>query len=109
LRIDDLRDQQPMGTSEFSDEAFLAFLYAHSELRTRFASIARAVENADGGLDEADAVEERLVEETRALGREALQGWAEQRADVTEREIRQQPHMHRQGEKNSAGIRNSAK
>jgi hypothetical protein len=49
------------------------------------------------------------VEETRLLGREALQVWAENRVEATERDIRQRPQMHRQGEKNSAGIRNSAR
>jgi hypothetical protein len=55
-----------------------------------------------------DAAEERIIEEMRHLGREAMQGWAERQVEVTEREIRQQPQMHRQGKKNSAGIRNSA-
>jgi hypothetical protein len=35
-----------------------------------------------------------------------MRGWAEHQIDVTEREIRQQPRMHRQGKKNSAGSRN---
>jgi hypothetical protein len=38
-----------------------------------------------------------------------MQGWAERQVEVTEREIRQQPQMHRQGKKNSTGIRNSAR
>jgi len=98
-----------MTGSHLSDEALVAFLRGHPELRNRVASIALAVENADGDLLEADAAEERLVEEVRQLGREALQGWAEKRVEATEREIRQRPSMHRQGKKNSAGIRNSAK
>src|SRR5580692_3775575 len=55
------------------------------------------------------AIEERIVEEMRLLGREAMQGWAETQVEATEKEIRQQPSMHRQGKKNSAGIRNLAK
>jgi hypothetical protein len=55
--------------------------------------------NSEGDLKEADAAEERIVEEMRLLGREALQGWGEKQVQVTEREIRQQPHMHRQGKK----------
>jgi len=54
-------------------------------------------------------MEERIVEEMRLLGREAMQGWAETQVKATEKEIRQQPSMHRQGKKNSAGIRNLAK
>jgi membrane-bound ClpP family serine protease len=89
-----------------TDEALVAFLREHPDFRKRVASIAAAMENSGGDLDEADAAEERLVEEVRTLGREALQGWAEKRVDVTEREIRQQPSLHRQGKKNSAGTRN---
>lgn len=94
--------------SDLSDEALVAFLHEHPDLRNRVASIAVAVKNAEGDLDEADAAEERMVEEVRHLGREALQGWAERRVEATEQEIRQQPSMHRQGKKNSAGTRNSA-
>jgi hypothetical protein len=94
---------------DFSDAALLAFLSAHPGLRNRIASIASAVGNSAGDLVEADTAEERLVEEMRLLGREALQGWAERRVEATEQEIRQQPGMHRQGKKNSAGIRNSAR
>ena len=63
------------------------------------ASIVGAVENADGTLEEADAAEERLVEEMRLLGREALQGWADKRGEATEREVRLQAGVHRQGKK----------
>ena len=70
-----------------------------------FASIVSAIENSEGNLKEADAAEERLVEEMRLFGREAMQGWAQKQVEVTEKEIRQQPHMHRQGKKKSPGIR----
>lgn len=93
---------------DMTDEALVAFLRGRPDFRNRVASIALAMENADGALDEADAAEERLVEEMRRLGREAVQGWPEKRVEATEQEIRQQPSTHRQGKKNSAGIRNSA-
>src|SRR6202161_1866019 len=102
-------EAQQMATTKLSNEEFLAFLEKHPDLRDRFASIVSAVENSEGDLKEADAAEERIVEEMRLLGREAMQGWAEKRVEVTEEEIRRRPHMHRQGKKNSAGIRNSAK
>lgn len=98
-----------MAAAELSDEAFLAILEAHPGLRDRFVSIALAVANPEGNLKEADAIEERLVEEMRLLGRAAMQGWAENEVEATEREIRQQPSMHRQGKKKSAGIQNLAK
>jgi len=98
-----------MSAIELSDAELLAFLRENVVLRTRIASIAAAVDGAGGTLLEADAAEERLVEEVRYLGREALTSWARKRVDATEREIRRQPRMHRQGEKNSAGIRSLAK
>jgi hypothetical protein len=94
---------------ELSDEALTAALRAHPELRKRMSSIVLAVEGDAGKLKEADAAEERIVDEMRLLGREALKSWAENRVEATEREIRQRPQMHRQGEKNSAGIRSSGK
>ena len=98
-----------MATEKLSDEAFSAILTAHPGLRERFASIAHTVAGCDGDIKEADVIEEQLVDEMRLLGRAAMQGWAEHQVGVTEREIRQQPQMHCQGKKNSAGIRNSAK
>jgi hypothetical protein len=98
-----------MAVGELSDEALMAALQAHPEFRKRVSSIVLAVAGGDGDLKEADAAEERMVEETRLLGREALKSWAERRVEATEREIRQRPQMHRQGEKNSAGTRNSAR
>ncbi len=98
-----------METVKLSDEALLAFFQAHPRVRDRLASIVGAVGNSAGDLGEADAAEERLVEEMRLLGREALQGWAEGRLEAMERDVRGQSGMHRQGKKNSAGIPNLAR
>lgn len=97
-----------MTTATLSNEALLEILTAHPELRERFASIARTVMDSDGDLKEADAAEERIVEEMRLLGRVTMQEWAEHQVAATEREIRKQPQMHRQGKKNSAGRQNLA-
>jgi hypothetical protein len=97
-----------MAAAKLSDEALLTFFQSHPGFRDRVASIVGAVGNSDGDLGEADAAEERLVEEMRLLGREALQGWAEERVVATERDVRGQTGMHRQGKKNFAGTRNSA-
>jgi len=98
-----------MAAAKLSDEALLAILEAHPGLRDRIVSIVLAVADSEGNLKEADAIEERIVEEMRLLGRAAMQSWAENQVEATEQEIRQQPQMHRQGKKNSAGIRNLAK
>ena len=78
-----------MAGLELSDEALVAALRAHPGLRKRMASIVLAVEGGGGELKEADAAEERIVDEMRLLGREALNSWAEKRVEATEREIRQ--------------------
>jgi hypothetical protein len=98
-----------MATVTVSDEALLTFFHAHPGFRDRLSSIVGAVGNLDGDLGEADAAEERLLEEMRLLGREALQDWADERVATAERDVRGQAGMHRQGKKNSAGIRNSAR
>ena len=98
-----------MAGAKLSDEALLAFFRSHPGFRDRVASIVGTVGNLGGNLAEADAAEERLVEEMRLLGREALQDWADERIEATERDVRGQPGIHRQGKKNSAGIRNSAR
>jgi len=108
LTIRQSAEFQQMAAAKMSGEALFAFLDAHPNLRDRIASMVVAIENSEGNLKEADAAEERIVEEMQLLGREALQGWANKQVELTEREIRQQPHMHRQGEKKSAGIRKSA-
>ena len=80
-----------MTTEKLSDEALLAFFQSHPGFRDRVASIVGAVGNLDGDLGLADAAEERLVEEMRLLGREALQGWADQRVEATERDVTARP------------------
>ena len=77
-----------MAAAKMSGEALFAFLDAHPNLRDRIASIVGAIEDSDGNLKEADAAEERIVEEMQLLGREALQGWADRQVELTEREIR---------------------
>ncbi len=88
-----------MTDSDMGDEALVAFLREHPDIRACVASMAPAVENADGDLGEADAAEERLVEDMRHRGLAALQGWAERRVAATERDIRRQPSIRRQGKK----------
>jgi hypothetical protein len=46
-----------MATMKLSDEALLAILHAHPDLRDRIASIVLAVESSEGDLTEADAAE----------------------------------------------------
>jgi hypothetical protein len=97
-----------MASVRLSDEGLLAFFQSHPQLRDRVASIVDAVGNVDGDLDEADAAAERLIQEMRLLGREAMQDWANKRVEATGRALRDRPGVHRHGKKNSTGTRNSA-
>jgi hypothetical protein len=88
-----------MAAATLGKDALWAILEAHPGLHDRVVSIAMAVVDLEGNLKEADTAEERIVEETRELGRAAMQSWSENQVAVTESEIRQQPGMHRQGKK----------
>ena len=61
-----------------SDESqeFIEGLERHPELYERFKELLQIVENADGDALTADEAEERVVQEIRQLGHEALQAWA---------------------------------
>jgi hypothetical protein len=90
-----------MATAKLSDEALLAVLQAHPGLRARIVSIVSAIENS---LRE---ISRRPMRPKNASSRRCG-FWGVRRcrgggkhAEVTEREIRQQPHMHRQGKKSS--------
>ena len=56
-----------MAGLELSDDALMAVLRGHPELRKRVSSIVLAVEGDEGELTGADAAEERLVGEMRLL------------------------------------------
>ena len=101
---------QQMTAAKLSDEAILASLKAHPGLRDRFASIIGAIENSEGNFKEADAVEERIVEEMRLLGREAMQGSARTRSKRRNEKLVDKLRCIAKVKKmNSAGIRNSAR
>ena len=64
-----------MASQQLSDEEITRKLHLHPHIRERIISILSVVE-ADGlGLKRADDVEERLVEEVRRMGQEAMQVW----------------------------------
>lgn len=48
----------------------------YPELRAKFEELLKIVENADGHIELADDAEQRVVDEIRGIGQEALKGWA---------------------------------
>jgi hypothetical protein len=95
--------------AKMSRDEFMDFFAAHPSLRDKVETIIGVVRNDNGDMILADDAEDRLFDEVRAFGREALQGWAEGRVAATEPEVRLKPGVHRQGKKNSGGIRSSAR
>ncbi len=61
---------------DLSDEELVERLKAHPELRERIGGLLLAVEDEQGDLRTADAMEMRLIEELRQMGRESLSAWA---------------------------------
>jgi hypothetical protein len=61
-------------------------LQEYPELRARFEEMLAIVENADGDIVKADEAEERVIQELRQLGQSALQGWAERKQRLVQRE-----------------------
>lgn len=97
-----------MNLHRISDEEMVRRLNEHPQLRDRVASLVLAVQDAAGDLKRADDAEERLTEELRRMGQEAMQAWAERQVLATELEMRRGGRAHREGEKNSSGTPPSA-
>jgi hypothetical protein len=64
-------------------------LDAHPHLRERIEALLGIVEDAAGDLDRADAAEQRVIEERRRMGNEALHAWASGKTQEKEQQARQ--------------------
>lgn len=60
-------------------------LREHPQLRQRFEKMLDIVANTEGDCVLADEAELRVLEQVRGLGRELLQGWAQEGAEKVER------------------------
>lgn len=90
-------------------QELIARLRRYPELSERIERLLEIVENADGDSLTADEVEERVVEEVRRIGHDALQGWAGRKAARLEGEYARRAGLERRGKKNSTGKRASAR
>ncbi len=78
-------------------------LNVHPELK---AKMLRLLELAESGIERADEVEERTVEDIRGLGRQVIQDWAEQQEKRTSKAVDElSSELDRKGKKNSTGPR----
>ena len=52
-------------------------LSAHPQLLSRIEALLNVVENSAGDIEQADLAEQRVIEEVRQIGQQALSSWAE--------------------------------
>ena len=97
-----------MQAQRISDEDMVRRLNEHPELRERVTALLLAVRDEGGDLKRADDAEQRLTDELRRMGQEAMQAWAQQQVQSTERDLRAGGRAHREGKKNSSGRPRSA-
>jgi hypothetical protein len=89
--------------SMLSDDVLIQKLNAHPLLKHRIVSLLAVVQDSSGDLKLADEAEQRVIEEIRQMGQEALQSWANTQVHATEQSQRQRGQSHREGKKNSTG------
>jgi hypothetical protein len=100
MKIDNGRD---IGERRSLDER----LREYPELRVRIEELVEIVENDDGNVVKADDAEERVVQEIRRIGQEALQGWAERKHRRLVREFDEREGVSRKEKKRCTGTRGS--
>lgn len=62
-----------------SSSEFLARLQRHPELQAKVDALLDVVENSAGDVTKADEAEQRVFEELRLMGQQAIQAWAERK------------------------------
>jgi len=75
-------------------------LAAHPQLEEH---VLEALEIVEGGIATAAEAEERLIECTRAIGKQALQDWAQGQERSRAEDLNNDPDTRRHGKKNSTG------
>lgn len=90
-------------TQQLTDEELLNRLNAHPEIRNRLESTLLAVADEQNELGDAHAVEWRLIDEMREMGRASLQAWAQQKTERETLNRQEADGVWREGKKNSAG------
>lgn len=79
-------------------------LLAHPHLCERIEALLNIVENSGSDLEQADLAEQRVIEEVRQIGQEALSSWAEvQHQKQVELLRSDRPQVRQHLKKNSTG------
>ena len=94
--------ETPMLTTDH-DRILLERLNRHPHLRARMESLLAVVEDVAGDCAKADAAEQRVIDELRRMGNEALTAWAERGVEKPVVLAQAEPAWRPGGEKNSTG------
>ncbi|MDJ0571955.1 MAG: hypothetical protein QNJ53_23320 [Pleurocapsa sp. MO_192.B19] len=79
-------------------------LSAHPQLLERIEALLNVVENSAGDLEQADLAEQRVIEEVRHIGQQALSSWAETQHQKQLKLLRSyHPQVRKHLKKNSTG------
>lgn len=93
-----------------NDQIFINRLNQHPKLRERMESLLNVVENTAGDCTKADDAEHYVIDELRKMGNDALHCWADTAVDRASEQLREeQPELHGNGKKKSAGTQPSVK
>jgi hypothetical protein len=80
---------------------FLARLQRHPELQAKFDALLDIVDNAAGDALKADEAEQRVFEELRLMGQQAIQAWAERKQQRVEADCDSRSDLARKQKKAS--------
>ena len=91
-------------------ESLESRLNRHPHLRARIEGLLDIIDNAGDDVEKASAAEQRIIEELRKMGNEALHCWAEsQEHKKTEQLEQRDTEVNKRVKKNSTGTRASEK
>jgi|SaaInlV_165m_DNA_1040744.scaffolds.fasta_scaffold124709_2 hypothetical protein len=82
------------------EEEMLQLLRRHPEIAQRFQAIAKLADGSSGQVLSADQIELLLLQETRALGKVAMEGWAQELEQRLAGQFKEQNPDTRYGKKN---------
>jgi hypothetical protein len=80
---------------------FLARLQRYPELQAKLDALLDVVENASGDATKADEAEQRLFEQLRLMGQQAIQAWAERKQQRIESDCDTRSNLARKEKKAS--------
>ena len=91
------------------EEDFFQRLQHYPQLQARFEELLNVVENASGDVVKADEAEERVFQEIRLLGLQAVQTWAQRKQAIVASDYDGRDDFARKEKKSSLGKPASAK